>query len=125
MAADLVTELRDRSSAWRQGTGHQMEGERDSFTTGKGLKPFADYWYLGSRVFPGTFNLGHLPLLSGPSQRLGLASLGQLGMLAQDVTLRIPLIYAKAAVPFGRFSLSSRCPLSPRPSPPQPGEGGV
>lgn len=53
-------------------------------------------------------------------------SLGQLGMLAQDVTLRIPPIYANAAVQwFGRFSQSSLCPLSPKPCPAQPGGGGV
>lgn len=74
MAADFVTDLRDRSSAWRQGTGHRMEGERDSLTTGKGLKSLADFWYPVSWVFPGTFTLGHLPLPGGPSQRqLGLA----------------------------------------------------
>lgn len=69
---------------------------------------FFFYWYLESWVFPNPYTIGHLPLPGGPSQRqLGLSSLGQLGMLAQDVTLLILPIYANAAVRFGRFSPSS------------------
>lgn len=91
-----------------------MEGGRDSLTTDKDLKPFANYWYLGSWIFPGTFTLCHLPLPDGPSQRqLGLASPGQLGRHAQDVTLRIPPIYANAAVWFGRFGPSSSSARAP------------
>lgn len=61
-----------------------------------------------------------------PEAARTLKALGQLGMLAQDVTLLIPPIYANAAVRlFARFSPSSLCPLSPKPCPPQPGGGGV
>lgn len=102
----------------RKGQFHHWQRPQTSF--------FFFFWYLESWIFPNPYTMGHLPLPGGPSQRqLGLSSLGQLGMLAQDVTLRILPIYANAAVRFGRFSPSSLCPLSPRPSPPQPGGGGV
>lgn len=36
-----------------------MEGERDSPTTGKALKPFANYWHLGLWVFSWHLHTGH------------------------------------------------------------------
>lgn len=91
-----------------------MKGERDS--TGKGLKPFANYWHLGLRVFPGTFTLGHLLPLGSPSQRqLGLTGLGQLGTLPQNVTLPIPPIYANAAVRLGQTARALSALLVPDP----------
>lgn len=75
-----------------------MEGERDSPTTGKGLEPFANYWHLGLWVFSWHLHTGSRCPAGNPSQRqFGLAGLGQLGILVQDVTLPISPIYANAA----------------------------
>lgn len=85
-----------------------MEGERDNPTTGKGLTPLANYWHLGLWVFSWHLHTGSWCPAGSPSQKqLGLAGLGQLGMLVQDVTLPISPIYANAGLVYSARALSA------------------